>query len=195
MTKTVYIIHRWWGDPTCDWIPWLRSELEKRGIAVVVPEMPDSGNPKIGTWVPALKNIVARPDRDVYFVGHSVGCQTILRYVESLPPGRPVGGVLLVAPWISTLTNLSEEEKQISRPWLETPIAWDRIRAHTSKITVIYSDNDPYVPVGEALMLKEMLDARLLLDPGKGHFSDDDRVTRLPSALEALSGIMEQKKS
>lgn len=63
------------------------------------------------------------------------------------------------------------------------------VKAHSSKFSVIYSNDDPYVPQSEAELLKGNVNAKLILDPNRGHFSDDDGVTQLPSALKELLEI------
>src|SRR3972149_7057895 len=112
--KRVFIVHRWGGSPTADWYPWLKKELEKKGFVVFVPEMPTPDAPKIKSWVETLRKAVGSPDKDTYLVGHSIGCQTILRYLETLRLNERVGGVVFVpemptpdAPkiksWVETL--------------------------------------------------------------------------------------------
>jgi uncharacterized protein len=189
MTK-VYLIHGWSGSPTSAWKPWLISELEAEGIEVIAPSMPNPDVPKIEEWVPFLKSIAPTVDTNTYFVGHSMGCQAILRYLQELPKGARVGGVVLVAPVISILNNLREGEPEIAKPWLETPIDWAKVRSHVSAVTVIYSDDDPYVPISQAELLKKSLGAKLVLDPKKGHFSEDEDVMQLPSVLRELKALM-----
>lgn len=128
MAKKVYIIHGWYDSSAGCWFPWLKKELESKGFAVEAPDMPNTKTPKINEWVGLLKTIANLPNKDTYFVGHSIGCQTILRYIADLPDGTKAGGVLLVAPWLSSLTDLNEEELEIARPWLETPINWGASR-------------------------------------------------------------------
>ena len=48
-------------------------------------------------WVAEITKIVEAPDKDTYFIGHSIGCQAILRYLEKI--NSPVGGALFVAGW------------------------------------------------------------------------------------------------
>ena len=79
--KRVFIIHGWEGYPENAWFPWIKNELKKRGFEVYAPAMPDSGNPKIEIWVPFLKNLVGRCDENTYFIGHSMGCRTIIKYL------------------------------------------------------------------------------------------------------------------
>ncbi len=75
-----------------DWILWLWKSLKDRGFVVKAPAMPEPDEPTIENWVHFLKTFVGEADEDTYFVGHSIGCQTILRYLETLPEGTRVGG-------------------------------------------------------------------------------------------------------
>ena len=54
MAKRVFIIHGWEGFPEEGWFPWLKSELEAKGFEVFVPQLPESSNPRILNWVPAV---------------------------------------------------------------------------------------------------------------------------------------------
>ena len=93
--KKVYIIHRWGADSTSDWIPWLKEELEKKDIRTV-SDMQDTNNPTIENWIDEISGIVTSPDSDTYFVGHSIGCQAVVRYLSTLPEGVSIGGSILV---------------------------------------------------------------------------------------------------
>ncbi|MCX6815790.1 MAG: alpha/beta fold hydrolase [Candidatus Aenigmarchaeota archaeon] len=184
--KRVFIIHGWGGSPGEGWLPWLKKELKKRKIKVLVPKMPNTNNPKIETWVPFLANLVGKSDRDTYFVGHSIGCQTVLRYLQTQ---EKTGGVVFVAGWF-TLTLDADKEKEIAKPWLETPINFSKIRKTTKKFVAIFSDNDPYVPVENVDFFKK-LGAKTIVENRKGHYTDEAGITKVPSALGALLKMME----
>ena len=119
MAKRVFIIHGWGGNPEEGWFPWLKEELINHGFEVYIPSMPDTNNPTIKNWVGNLKNIIKSPDKNTYFVGHSIGCQTILRYLENLNDNIKVGKVILVAPWFRLKMYESKEEVRIAKPWIE----------------------------------------------------------------------------
>jgi len=190
MTKRVFIIHGWRGNPEEGWLPWLKQGLEKQGIEADSLAMPDTENPKIREWVGFLSQKVAEPNENTYFVGHSIGCQTILRYLESLD-NKKVGGVVLVAPWIR-LKGISEEEIEIAKPWLENPIDFKKVLQTTNKFTAIFSDNDPYVPIEDSEIFKEKLGAKIITEHNKGHFTGDDNIFELPIVLEELEKMIKE---
>lgn len=189
MNKRVFIIHRWDGDPEVDWYLWLRKELEEENFEVLIPEMPNPEEPEIDSWVSELSGIVGKPDEDTYFVGHSVGCQTILRYLENID--TKVGGVVCVAPWFD-LKNLEDKESEkIAKPWLETPINFEKVKKVGNRFVAILSDNDPWVPLNKTKKkFKENLGAKVIIEHSKGHFMENDGITELPNVLKAILEIL-----
>ena len=193
MVKRVFIIHGWGGKPEHGWYLWLKSELEKKGFEAYVPEMPNTETPTIEEWVPFLKGLVGKPDEDTRFVGHSVGCQAILRYLEALPKSAKVGGVVFVAPWMEldkqTIEDEGEEVIAIAKPWVETPINWAKVLEHTNKFVAIFSDNDPYVPLSNSKIFESRLKAKIIIEKKKYHFDQASGITKLPSILKAVLEI------
>lgn len=195
MVKRLFVVHGWEGTPTSDWLPWLKSEMEKEGFKVFVPEMPETDTPVVDRWVNHLSDCVGDADKNTYFVGHSIGGQAILRYIEGLNEEEKVGGVLLVAGWMHltprTFGEYADKDvaKAIAKPWLETPIKWKSILKHTSNITAIFSDNDPYVPLTDLEIFKEKLGARIVIEKQKGHIN----VERLASIKRELLLLSKDK--
>lgn len=190
MNKRIFIIYGWGSNPGKEWLPWAKLKLEDKGYEVVVPLMPDPIYPKIETWIPFLSQTVGElTDTDI-FIGHSIGCQTILRYLETLPEGKKVDKVILVAPWGVALSEKAyedEEDKETAKPWLETPINWDKIKGCSKQFIAIFSDDDPLVPLKEnRKMVEENLNARIIIEHNMGHFTTEDQVTILPILLELL---------
>ncbi|HTP57049.1 MAG TPA: alpha/beta fold hydrolase [Candidatus Paceibacterota bacterium] len=183
--KRVFIVHGWGGNPDEAWMPWLDRELTAAGFAVTRLVMPHPDEPTIDDWVGALAAAVGTPDTDTHFVGHSIGCQTVMRYIASLPEGTNVGRSVLVAPWFG-LMNLEEDERPVAKPWIETPIDTDQVRRRASAIRAIFSDDDPVVPVDNVGLYRERLGAQTVVLHGKGHFSEDSGVKELPEASDFL---------
>ncbi len=186
MSKRAFIIHGWGGFPDNYWFPWLKQELEKNNFTVQIPAMPNPDNPTINEWVGSLALTVGVADENTFFVGHSIGCQTILRYLEQLPENVKIGGLVCVAGWFRLLHLETEEEKIIAAPWLDTPIDFEKIKKHTNKISAIFSDNDPDVDLGDKKLFENYLNAKTIVEHNKEHFTADAGIKELPSALQAV---------
>lgn len=185
VNKRVFIVHGWGGYPEEGWFPWLKRELENRGFEVHVSTMPESNNPRIDAWVTYLSKVVGDVDEHIILIGHSIGCQTILRYLEQLKKGQKIGGAVFVAGWF-TLMNLNEEEKIIAEPWITTPIDFEKVKARCKKFIAIFSDDDTVIPLENREIFEGRLGAKIIVEHAKGHFSGDDGITELPSVLESV---------
>ena len=191
MQKRAFIVHGWSGSPKKDFNPWLRKELLKKEFKVFVPHMPDTDNPQIEAWVDALRRIVGEPDNDTYFIGHSIGCQTILRYLESLPDNVKVGGSVFVAGWFNLTKEVTgdPEQNKIAKPWLSIKINFSKVLKHTKKFTTVFSSNDPYVPLTDSKIFKAKLKAKIVTEKNKGHFTQDDNIKKVPVVLKELLNL------
>lgn len=178
--KTVYLIHGWGRNSNEQWFEWLKRELPKKGYLVKALDMPDSENPKIENWVKHLEKNVKDVDEETFFVGHSIGCQTILRFLEKLHKHQRAGGCVFVAGWFD-LINLEPEEMEIAHPWINTKINFERVADHCTNFLAIFSKDDPYVDWEESEKFKENLGAKVKLKKNQGHFED---VEEIPEILE-----------
>ena len=191
--KRVFIIHGWGGNSNEAWLVWVGSELKKNGFEVVIPEMPDTWHPKISEWVSKLNESVGNADEDTYFVGHSIGCQAVMRYLEQLPVDQKVGGAIFVAGWFNLTDETWDEDytKETADEWLHIPIDFNRVKKHTDKFVDVISDDDPYVPLNDSELFKNNLGAKVITLNNKGHISGEDGVTELPVVLEELLKMAE----
>jgi hypothetical protein len=184
--KRAIVVHGWAGSPSSDWMPWAKKSLERKGFEVSVPEMPETDNPKITPWVNKLNETIGKVQNDDILIGHSIGCLTILRYLETLKDNEKVSKVILVAPW-QFLTLDENENPEIAKPWIETPIDYEKIKSKADKIIAIFSDNDPWVPFEKNTeFFKEKLNPEIITKQGMGHFTAEEGSAELPFLLELL---------
>lgn len=184
--KKVYLIHGWGGSNSSEgWFGWLKRELEAKDIELVIFPMPNTNNPKIEEWVGYMEEHVKDVDEETYFIGHSIGCQAILRYLEKLPEGKKVGGIIFIAGWFDLLEDCyeSEEEKEIAQPWINTPINLEKVKEHTNKILAIFSDNDDCVPLSDEKLFKEKLNATTIVKNNEGHFNETQSIPEILSFI------------
>ena len=182
--KRAVIVHGWSGTPKVHWYPWLKKELESRNVFVEVPAMPNTETPQIQNWISHLAKFIDKED-DVYLIGHSIGCQTILRYLEN--PQAKIKGVILAAGWITSLSPevmSNPQEAAIARPWLETPIDLAKVKTNAGEIISLFSDDDPYVFEDNWAAFEQL--GEVIIEHNKGHYED----LKQPSILKATLKLM-----
>ena len=184
--KSVVIVHGWDGGPEEPMLQWVKDEFEKRGYKTIVPAMPHPATPTIEDWVAKLKEVVPN-EGEITLVGHSIGCQTILRYIEVLEEDEKIAKLILIAPWMALDMNTIEEEgeevKEIAKPWMETPIDFTKVRRMVGETLAIFSDNDPYVPLSQKDLFEKKLGAKVVVEHNKGHFDPYSGTRELPSVF------------
>ena len=190
--KRAFIVHGWDGYPEEAWFPWLKRELEKNDFTVEILSMPDPAHPKIETWVPHLASAVGNPDADTFLIGHSIGVQTILRYLETID--REIGGVVAVAGFFDLIPSSigGPEEEKLAEPWLTRPINLAKVKRNAGNIIAIFSDNDQFVALAEVAKFAIGLGAKTIVLNDKGHLGASDNTPIVPEILSAVLEISEK---
>lgn len=182
--KKVIIVHCWNGYPKYCWYPQTKKELKEKGFEVVIPEMPETGMPKLSLWLPKLQEVASNPNKNLYLIGHSAGVITILRYLEKLKKKQKIGGVVFVAGFTD---NLGYKEL---KNFFEKPLDFEKIKSKAKHFVAIHSDNDPYVPLKHGDVFKEKLGAELIVKHNMKHFSgevdNEKSCTSLPEVTKAI---------
>ena len=187
--KQVYIVHGYMASPSDHWFGWLKSQLEARGAQVTILAMPDSSDPDPAAWQRHLQQSVERHDGNSYFVAHSLGCIALLHYLQSLPAGTHIGGLLLVAGFSASLPILPQLDDFTNSP----PLDADRIIGMSSQRAVIASRNDAAVPYALTVDLSRQLQTQLSTVEEGGHFLGSEGFTTLPVAYDLLAAMMSAK--
>lgn len=184
--RRVCIVPRWGGSADDDWYPWLRREL--RSVLTVVARLePQPSAPAIEACVASIDAACGRDPEELartVLVGHSVGAQAVLRFLESLAPPARVHGVLCVAGWLWI-----DEPWETIRPWIDTPMDRARVREAAGRIEVLIGDDDPYTRDHEANAhrWRAAFGAQATVLPGAKHLNR----AREPAVLEAVRGLVE----
>ncbi|PIP28645.1 MAG: hypothetical protein COX29_00065 [Candidatus Moranbacteria bacterium CG23_combo_of_CG06-09_8_20_14_all_35_22] len=187
--KRVIIVHCWEGYPQYCWYPWVKKELEARNFEVIVPAFPETEMPKMDKWVSKLQEVIGELDEELYLIGHSIGCATIMRYLETLEDIQKVGGVVFVAGFNE---NIGFDEIQ---NFFETPIDLEKIKVKSKNgFVTIHSDDDPYVDLKYSEIFKEKLEAEIIIKHNAKHFSGEiegeESCIELQEVIESVEKLL-----
>lgn len=180
----LYIIHGYGAGPQHHWFPWLAEQARKQGAEATVLSLPDPSAPRPEAWQQALREAVPAPDCNTLFVAHSLGCISLLRYLDSLPGERKIGGLILVSGFSGPLPILPALDA-----FTATPIDYARIRQMTPHRIVIGAADDAIVPYALTEALGKSLEAKSVKLEKGGHFLADDGFTEFPRVLDELRAI------
>ena len=188
--KKIYLVHCWDRTSSDGWYPWLAERISDKNVDLIRFDMPNTACPKIDEWVETLNSKVDLLNDETYFIGHSIGCQTILRNLETKEITK-IGGILFVAPWLDLLPEAIEDEDSYNtaQPWIKTPIDFEKIKQFTSNINCIFSNDDYFVSIEQEKEFRNKLNAKTIIVNNKGHISQDDNVYELQEILD-LSKMM-----
>ncbi len=169
----IYLVPRWAGNIHSDWYDWLALEISQEyQLEIIRLEMPDWNEPDIEKSLNYLIENIPEIDANTYFIGHSVGCQAILRFINQKSiqdKNLSVGGFLFVAGWFTV------DKPWISlKPWMDmSDINTDLISTVAHYKQVIISDNDPFTSdyKGNKQSWEDKLAANVTIIPKDQHFN------------------------
>lgn len=97
--------------------------------------------------------------------------------------------MILVAGFTSNLRSVELDS------FFDRSIDWEKIKKHCKSFVAIHSDNDPFVSIHYGALFKEKLNADVVIEHDKKHFSGDDNITKLPSVLRILLRLSSKQRS
>ncbi|MGI8420029.1 MAG: RBBP9/YdeN family alpha/beta hydrolase [Candidatus Levyibacteriota bacterium] len=183
--KNALILHGTDATSKDNWFPWLGKELEQQDWQVWTPNLPKANKPNIERYNRFLfsQKEFAHINEETTMIGHSSGAVAILGLLQALPEGIYIKHAILVGAFY---TDLGWESL---RELFKIPLDYEKIKHHVKKITLIHSDNDPYIPLEQAKYLKEKLDGELIILKGQNHFSKgmDPKYDQFPFLVKLLN--------
>lgn len=188
--KKVFLVHGFNGEPNGGWRPWLMGKLSRLDIWAYALAMPTPNEPKEDEWVSEIARAVGEPTRDTFLVGHSLGVPAIMNYLETLPQGSEIGGLIFVSGIICVIPN--KDKNLPINHFFDKIFDYQKIKNFCSNIVVIHGDNDPMVPFSNAEDLSKQFSCDLISIKNGGHLNNKSGWYELPEALEAILTMIEK---
>jgi predicted alpha/beta hydrolase family esterase len=199
--KTILIVHGWMGNSNRDWMRWLGAQLRERGFRVIVADMPFANAPIPFLWVLYLKRIVGTIDKNTFFVGHSIGCQAIMRMLAN--QDQECGGAIFVAGWflIKDFSKVRSEffpnenfgtklytmaAQAVIARW-ESPFGYENLKKVLPRSIAILSNTDRIVDEKiNAKLFQENLGSEIISIANGGHFTAREGFKEFPRLLDEV---------
>jgi hypothetical protein len=192
------ILHGTYGSNDSNWFPWLKSELEKLGQEVILPQMPvddyDAAHEafeKKQDWKPqhqTPENWLELFQSDLYdqidhgevcIISHSLAPVFVMHVLEKYQLG--LDSAIFVAPFNIKGYDLPEYDV-INNPFMKDDFDYELIKSRLGKAYVLHSDNDPYVPTQYSLDFAKAINASTIEVKGGEHMGSIYK--RFPLVLE-----------
>lgn len=160
------------------WLPWLKEELEKRGIPTVTPELPKPYAPVCEEWKAAFE-ASGTINEETILVGHSCGAGFIVRWLSENK--CRVGRVVLVGPWL-------DPEGTLPTGFFDFQID-PSLAERAEGVTVFVSLDDGQAVLDSVARLKKEIPGVIVKEfQHRGHFTLEDMGKReFPELLGALT--------
>ena len=177
----VVFIHGKDRTPNNIWYPWLKKEVEKKGIKFIAPELPNTNDPILSEWLNEIDKTT--PNENTILIGHSRGGLAILRWLEQLSESKRVKKVILVAASNSCIKE-KNQKKDTHGFYEKGPLNFEKIKSHCNDFVVIHSKDDHWVPFKSGEENAKRLNAKFKVYENKRHFGYG--IDKVPEVLEEI---------
>lgn len=160
------------------WIPWLRENLESRGVKVETPLMPTPWSPDYNLWKKEFNNLGV--NNDSVLVGHSCGGGFLVRWLDEKK--LTIKKLVLVSPG----------KTGKARNKFRSGLYGEKIIKNIGKyvmdgIVVFTSNNDIPEHINGAYEYEKELPAKIIFLKDHGHFCESDMGTKeFPELLNEI---------
>ena len=177
-----FIVHGTEGSFNSNWFPWLKSELEKKGFEVIVPDFPTPKGQSLSNWLNVFDNYKDKVNSETIFVGHSLGPAFILSFLERLE--NSVNACFFVAGFLDSLGN--EHFDSLNKSFVDKKFDWEKIRSNCGRFFIINSKDDPYVPIDKGKRLADKVGGEFFELENAGHINSEYGYTKFPFLLDKI---------
>jgi len=159
------------------WIPWVREQLNERGVPTISPRMPDPWAPDYDAY---RKEFEKYPiSGKTILIGHSCGCAFLVRWLGDSK--QKIDTLVLVAPW-----KIPKEGDTGRKAFYDYPID-ETIKSRVRKIVMFTSDNDEEDGKRSLKIFHAALGGKIVNLHGKGHYIGQDMGNQeFPELLKEL---------
>jgi len=162
-----------------NWLPWIKKELEKKGIKCEIPLMPESWAPKYKDWKKELEKL--KIDENSVLIGHSAGGAFLVRWLGETK--KEIRKLILVSPGKAAGWHMSYIDDLYGNK------TYENLQKFVDEEIILFTAKDDYKHhITNAYNYAKELPAKVLcFEKGFGHFVEKSMGTQeFPELLERI---------
>lgn len=184
MQNNYFILHGSFGNPSVNWIPYLRKELEKNSLEVYTPDFPTGINyQNYLNWSNLLKTYL-----DTNLIGekttiyaHSIAPVFICHFLTEYK--IKVKKLVLVCGF-NNYFGINNEYDIVNKTMYFDNL--EETKKYAREIICIYSKNDPYVDYEAEKDFAERLSAKKVIIENGAHLNSESGYNEFPELLNYI---------
>lgn len=179
-----FILHGSFSSPFSNWIPYLRSELEKMSKIVYTPDLPSGvGYQNYESWKKIMDVYcdVGLINENTIIFAHSIAPVFISKYL--IEKKIKVKRLVFVCGFNNYL-GINEEYDAVNKSMYLDNLS--DIKAYSDDIVCYFSDNDPYVKYDVEKEFANAVTENVHIIPNGGHLNSESGYSEFPELLNYL---------
>ncbi len=144
------------------WIPWIKKELNARGIKTESPLMPNPWAPDYNAFKKEFEKYNTVSENTI-LIGHSCGCAFLVRWLGETK--QKIRKLILIAPW-----KVFEENDSFRKAFYSYPID-ENIKLRVKEIVMFTADDEEEEGKKSLQIFHDALGGKIINLKGKGHYT------------------------
>lgn len=177
--KKLYLIDGFGGSPEVNWLVDIENNYKDK-FEIKMVHYSDSTVADVDQWERDLIRDITHPN-DAYFICHSLGCVTFLRYLLHHP--TQIGGAIFVSGFAEEIKDFPQFDHYMQG------IEWDKIKNLLGTAFMMASRTDKIIHWQSTNRLSEKLEIPLILLPQGGHFTSGEGIIEMPSIKSLINAF------
>lgn len=177
-----FILHGSFASPFSNWIPWLRTELEKENMQVYTPDFPTGvGYQNYDNWCRVLKAYVDADliNENTIIYAHSIAPIFICKF---LVENRIKIKRLVLVCGFNNYLGINDEYDNVNKSMFFDNL--EDVKNYCNDIICYYSDNDPYVKLEAEKEFADIVATEQHCINNGGHLNAESGYTQFKELLD-----------
>lgn len=190
-SNTVYLAHCENADPDQHWYLWLEQQLKHQDVTVERIFLADACHPDSEIWHTCLEAQLKKLNEHSIVVAHGLSCVAAAQFLARKLQQQTIKAGIFIAAFHESLPQHPELNLFIAHSTFDSGI----LRQNIQRRVVLFSSNDPIVPVPFSFKFSHLLNAQLIEVTQAGHFRAEDGYIEFSQLLQILQTLVKAELS